>query len=100
MKTNLNMIGGGINPSEYSNYAQYLFDAVSGFTTALNGHKPYSVTIQNEPQNPDPTYPTCTMSVDDMGQIGNALRSLLNNNGFGGVYTIGYEHNWVSIRRI
>ena len=27
-------------------------------------------------------------------QVGNALRTLLNNNGFSDVKIIGYEHNW------
>jgi hypothetical protein len=29
-----------------------------------------------------------------MAQIGTALRTLMNNNGFSGVLLIGYDHNW------
>jgi len=35
------------------------------------------------------------MLVTTEAQIGLALRTLLNNNGFSGVKIIGYEHNWV-----
>jgi hypothetical protein len=40
------------------------------------------------------------MSASQMGQIGTALRTLLNNNGFGSVRIVGYEHNWVRLRQI
>ena len=35
------------------------------------------------------------MPVTTEAQIGLALRTLLDNNGFSGVKIIGYEHNWV-----
>jgi hypothetical protein len=94
MKTNTNMKGGGISSKYYSAYANYLYMAVSDFEVEL-GHTPYSVAIQNEPGNGDGSYPTCKMSVDDMGQIGTALRKQLNNGGMSAVKIIGYEHNWV-----
>lgn len=46
---------------------------------------------QNEPQNSNPTYPTCTMTPQIEGQIGTGLRTLLNNNGLSGVKVVGYE---------
>jgi hypothetical protein len=46
---------------------------------------------QNEPQNSNPTYPTCSMTPDIEGQIGRSLRSLLNSNGLSNVKVIGYE---------
>lgn len=49
------------------------------------------ILMQNEPQNSNPTYPTCTMTSDVEGQIGTSLRSLLNANGFSGINIIGYE---------
>jgi hypothetical protein len=45
-------------------------------------------------KNNNPTYPTCAMTPSVEGQIGNALRTLLNNNGFSATKIIGYEHNW------
>jgi O-glycosyl hydrolase len=94
MKTNNDMRGGGIVNTQYSAYASYLSKAVEAFKSELS-HTPYAVAIQNEPQNPDGSYPTCTMSVDDMGQIGTALRTQLDNGGLNEVKIIGYEHNWV-----
>ncbi|KAF9230954.1 glycoside hydrolase family 30 protein [Melanogaster broomeanus] len=55
----------------------------------------YAISIQNEPENSNPTYPTCSMPVSTEAQIGVALRSLMNSNGFGNTKIIGYEHNWV-----
>ena len=34
------------------------------------------------------------MPVSVMAQIGTALRTLLNNNGFSYVKVLGYDHNW------
>jgi hypothetical protein len=39
--------------------------------------------VQNEPENSNPTYPTCLMSPDDMGHVGLELRSLMNVAGLG-----------------
>lgn len=35
------------------------------------------------------------MPVDIEAQIGEALRPLMNSNGFTATKLIGYEHNWV-----
>jgi O-glycosyl hydrolase len=51
--------------------------------------------LQNEPENDNPTYPSTKMSSDDMGQVGNELRSLLDKNNLKDLKIIGYEHNWV-----
>lgn len=47
--------------------------------------------LQNEPQHSSNTYPTCTMTPQVEAQIASGLRSLLNNNGLGGVRVVGYE---------
>ena len=49
---------------------------------------------QNEPENSNPSYPTCLTSASQEAQIGTALRSLLNNSGFSSVKIIAYDHNW------
>jgi O-glycosyl hydrolase len=54
----------------------------------------YAISIQNEPENSNPTYPTALVSAAVEGQIGTVLRNLMNNNGFSKVKLIGYEHNW------
>lgn len=93
--------------------ANYLLKCVQGFNS--EGITPYAISIQvsdsdqcaetlaehysamcfkNEPQNSNPTYPSALITVSQEAQIGTALRTLLNNNGFSGVRIIGYEHNW------
>lgn len=69
--------------------ATYLFKSLQGFQS--KGLTPYAISIQNEPQNSDTTYPSCTMSVAVEAQIGMALRSMMNNNGFGAVKIIGIQ---------
>ncbi|KAH9476350.1 Endo-1,6-beta-D-glucanase [Psilocybe cubensis] len=86
------MNGGSLLSQYVTPYATYLLKAVQGFQS--QGFSVYAISIQNEPQNSNPTYPTCTMSVDIEGQIGTTLRSLLNNNSLSSVKIVGYEHNW------
>jgi hypothetical protein len=68
--------------------------------------------VQNEPENSNPTYPTCLMSPEDTGEIGLELRSLMDVTGFENTKVschktklhhqplnpptqiIGFEHNW------
>lgn len=49
---------------------------------------------QNEPENSNPTYPTCLISASQEAQIGTTLRSLMNSNGFSNTKIIGFDHNW------
>ncbi|PPQ98667.1 hypothetical protein CVT26_013813 [Gymnopilus dilepis] len=92
MKDSGTMNGGNLQSQYTGVYANYLLKAVQGFQN--QGLPVYAISIQNEPQNSNPTYPTCTMTPTVMGQIGTSLRSLLNSNGLSGVQIIGYEHNW------
>ncbi|KAJ7215366.1 glycoside hydrolase superfamily [Mycena pura] len=72
--------------------SKYLLKAVQGFQG--KGISVYAISVQNEPENSNPSYPTCTMTPAVEGQIGAALRTLLNQNGLSGVKLVGYEHNW------
>ncbi|PPR01864.1 hypothetical protein CVT24_001345 [Panaeolus cyanescens] len=92
MKDSGTMNGGAFKTQYVTQYATYLLKAVQGFQN--QGFSVYAISVQNEPQNSNPTYPTCTMSSDTEGRIATALRSLLNSNGLSGVKIIGYEHNW------
>ncbi|KAJ7466148.1 glycoside hydrolase family 30 protein [Mycena galericulata] len=87
------MNGGTITSSVISAYPTYLLKAVQGFQN--QGISIYAISVQNEPENSNPTYPTCTMTPAIEGQIGAALRTLLNNNGLSSVRLVGYEHNWI-----
>ncbi|KAI5119683.1 hypothetical protein M0805_003570 [Coniferiporia weirii] len=92
IKTTGTMEGGSFQSQYISIYANYLLKAVQGFSN--NGITPYAISIQNEPQNSDSTYPSALLDVADEASIGTSLRSLLNNNGYSSVKIIGYEHNW------
>nr|GAT61145.1 glycoside hydrolase family 30 protein [Mycena chlorophos] len=67
----------------------YLLKAVQGFQA--KGIPIFAISVQNEPENSNPTYPTCTWTPAQEGQVGAALRTLLNNNGLSSVKLIGYE---------
>ncbi|KAF8064208.1 glycoside hydrolase [Lyophyllum atratum] len=92
MKDGGTMNGGALKSSLIQTYATYLLKCLQGFRS--KGISVYAISIQNEPQNVNPTYPTAKLTPAQEGQIGNALRSLMNANGFSGVKLIGYEHNW------
>ncbi|GLB39557.1 putative glycosyl hydrolase 30 family protein [Lyophyllum shimeji] len=92
MKDSGTMSGGAFESQYVGNYATYLLKAVQGFQD--KGLPVYAIGIQNEPQNSNPTYPSCTMTQDVEAQIASDLRSLLNDNGLSDVKIIGYEHNW------
>ena len=108
MKTTGTMNGGSLKTQYLTPYATYLLKCLQGFKS--QGVNLYAISIQNEPQNSNPTYSTAVFTPAQEAQVGNALRSLMNNNGFGGVKIIGelvgrkdgpsaqrftgYEHNW------
>ncbi|KAF5392009.1 hypothetical protein D9757_003254 [Collybiopsis confluens] len=95
MKDSGTMNGGSLTSSSVSIYANYLLKSLQGFQS--QGLTPYAISIQNEPQNSDSTYPSCTMAVAVEAQIGIALRTLMNNNGFSSVKLIGFDHNWSGV---
>lgn len=93
MKDNGSMKGGTLKSNMVQYYSTYLLKAAQAFQRM--GFPLYAISIQNEPQNDNPTYPTCTMTPSMEGQIGMSLRDKLNSNGLSGVKIIGFEHNWV-----
>ncbi|KZP08896.1 glycoside hydrolase family 30 protein, partial [Athelia psychrophila] len=92
MKDSGTMDGGNLTTSLENTYALYLLKSLQGFQS--KGIPIDSISIQNEPQNNNPTYPTCTMPVSVHAAVGKALRPLMDANGFTGTKLIGYEHNW------
>lgn len=92
MKDSGTMNGGSLQPQYIGSYATYLLKSVQGFQN--KGFPVYAISIQNEPQNTDPTYPTCNMTADVEAQIATSLKLLLNTNSLSHVKIIGYEHNW------
>ncbi|KAK7021386.1 hypothetical protein VNI00_017378 [Paramarasmius palmivorus] len=89
MKDSGSMNGGTLKSNMVQYYSTYLLKAAQGFQGM--GIPLYAITIQNEPLNDNPTYPTCTMTPSMEGQIGRSLRDKLNSNGLGNVKIIGFE---------
>ncbi|KAI0321320.1 glycoside hydrolase [Amylostereum chailletii] len=92
MKDGGTMNGGSLQTSLATQYATYFLKTLQGYQS--KGITVYAVSIQNEPENENDSYPTCTMPVSVMAQVGTQLRTLMNNNGFSGVKILGYDHNW------
>ncbi|KAI0769030.1 glycoside hydrolase [Trametes elegans] len=92
MKDTGSMNGGNFLSKYTTTYANYLLKALQAYKA--KGIKVYAIGIQNEPENYNPTYPTCVMTAAQEADIAKALRTLMNNNGFSGVKIIGYDHNW------
>ncbi|KII83681.1 glycoside hydrolase family 30 protein [Plicaturopsis crispa FD-325 SS-3] len=92
MKDGGTMDGGSLQTKYESNLANYILKALQGFKD--EGITAFAVSIQNEPQNSNPTYPSTNMPYDVEASIGKTLRTLLDDNGFSDTKLIGYEHNW------
>ncbi|KAI9568162.1 glycoside hydrolase family 30 protein [Boletus coccyginus] len=86
------MNGGSLNATYVSIMAKYLLKSLQGFSS--EGITVYAISIQNEPGNSNPTYPSCNISVSVEAQIGIALRSLMDSDCFSSTKIFGYEHNW------
>ncbi|KAH6906980.1 glycoside hydrolase superfamily [Coprinopsis sp. MPI-PUGE-AT-0042] len=95
MKSSGSMNGGSMLLQYTDAQALYLVKSVQGFQA--QGFPIYAVSIQNEPQHSNPTYPTCQMTPNIEARIVVRLRSLLNSNGLGGfIDFVLLQHNWVN----
>ncbi|KAF7982599.1 hypothetical protein HWV62_27624 [Athelia sp. TMB] len=92
MKDPASMDGGSLDASYYTSYATYLLKCIQGFEG--KSIPIYAISIQNEPENSDTTYPSTSMPVAVEAQIGIALRALMDNNGYSSIHIFGFEHNW------
>ncbi|KAI0712025.1 glycoside hydrolase [Earliella scabrosa] len=92
MKDSGTMNGGAFNSDHTNTYARYLLKALQGYQS--KGITVYAIGIQNEPENSNPTYPTCLITAAQEVDIATALRTLMDQNGFSGVRIVGYDHNW------
>ncbi|KAH9841366.1 glycoside hydrolase superfamily [Rhodofomes roseus] len=92
MKDSGSLLGGNFLSSYTDTYASYLLKALQGYQG--KGFNVWAIGIQNEPENSDSTYPTCSISASQEADIGTQLRTLMNDNGFSSTVIIGYEHNW------
>ena len=67
--------------------AKYLLNCLQGFKS--KGIIAYAISVLNEPQNVNPTFPTAKLTPAMEGQIGTKLRTLINSNGFSKTKLIG-----------
>ncbi|KAJ7907646.1 glucan endo-1,6-beta-glucosidase [Mycena leptocephala] len=93
MKDSGTMTGGSLKSNLISAYPTYLLKAVQGFKS--RGIPVFAISIQVDMKFQSNVSLVDTHSGNE-GQIGAALRTLLNNNGLSSVKIIGYDHNWNS----
>ncbi|KAH9847930.1 glycoside hydrolase [Lenzites betulinus] len=99
MKDSGTMKGGSLKSAYVSVYAKYLLKSLQGFQS--HGIYAHAIGIQvryafsSSFGLADTTYPSTYMAAYQEAQIGAALRSLMDDNGFSSVRIVGYEHNWV-----
>ncbi|CAA7262653.1 unnamed protein product [Cyclocybe aegerita] len=86
MKASNTMNGGTLKPTMVNLYATYLLKALQSLKR--NGVEVYAISIQNEPQYSNPTYPTSTLTAVQEARVGSLLKSLLKANGFPNVKLI------------
>ncbi|EED83900.1 hypothetical protein POSPLDRAFT_134943 [Postia placenta Mad-698-R] len=92
MKDSGTMNGGKFYTSYSDVYANYLLKCLQGYKS--KGFDIWAISIQNEPLNSNPSYPTNLIDPFWESQVATKLRSLMNSNGFSGTDIIGFDHNW------
>ncbi|KIK09422.1 glycoside hydrolase family 30 protein [Laccaria amethystina LaAM-08-1] len=78
MKDGGTLNGGSLQSSLVDVYAIYLLKCLQEFKS--KGIIAYAISVQNEPQNVNPTSPTAKLTPAMEGQIGTKLRTLMNGN--------------------
>ena len=73
-------------------YAQYFVKFVQAYRSY--GLPVSYVSLQNEPENCDSSYPTMNMTPQDEIRLAQALRPALNSAGFTQTGILGWDHNW------
>jgi glucosylceramidase len=94
MKTNGSLIGGRLidDPKIYRAYADYFVHFIKAYARA--GVPMDAVTVQNEPQNRNPSgYPGMDMPVAQEAKLIEALGPALKQAGLR-TKILGYDHNW------
>ena len=84
-----------LRPGDYSLYANYLTKAAEDYQS--DGLPFWIISMQNEPHNCNPTYPTMMMEPSDQATLSNLLSADLKSpaSAVSPVPEImGYDHNW------
>jgi glucosylceramidase len=91
MKTNTSWVGGDLQASFYSTYANYFikyFDAMKA-----QGINIWAITPQNEPENAGNEPSMLMNSTDETNFINLYLGPAMASNGYSGIKIIAYDHN-------
>jgi glucosylceramidase len=85
-----------LKPTDYALYAAYLTRAAKAYQ---DEGLPFSIlSMQNEPHNCNPTYPTMMMEPSDQAKLSLDLSADLNNSANGLMTPVpqimGWDHNW------
>jgi glucosylceramidase len=94
MKTNQSLIGGRLidSPRIYATYAQYFVEFIKAYRR--EGVPIYAVTLQNEPQNRNPSgYPGADVPAAQEAKLMNELGPRLRRARLD-TKILGYDHNW------
>ena len=84
--------GDSLNTLDYGVYAKYFVKFVQAYQHF--GLPVGLVSMQNEPENCNTTYPTMTLSELQEEAFSGDLRSALNAAGLKGTGILGFDHNW------
>lgn len=92
MKSNGSMNGGTLDAGAYGQFATYFARTIKAYQAA--GIPIYALTVQNEPLNPTPGYPSMSFSATEQASfIRNNLGPTLKSQGLT-TKILGYDHNW------
>jgi len=91
MKTNGNMVGGGLATNYEGTFADYLVKSVQAYQAA--GVPVQYLAVANEPQNSPGGYPGMLMSAAQESRVINALAPKLSAAGLS-TKILAWDHNW------
>ena len=93
MKTTGTMNGGGMITTYFPSLAQYFVKYVQAYQQ--QGIPIYAISVQNEPLNSTPNYPSELLSAADASDfLANHLGPALASANLASVKVFGYDHNW------
>ncbi|MDP4239794.1 MAG: glycoside hydrolase family 30 beta sandwich domain-containing protein [Bacteroidota bacterium] len=91
MKSNSSWVGGSLNSTAYTAYANYFVKYLNAMKT--QGITIWAITPQNEPENPN-NEPSMSMTAsEETNFINNNLGPAMAGGGFSAVKIIAYDHN-------
>ena len=91
MKSNNSYVGGNLNTSAYTAYANYFVKYIQAMNA--QGINIWGITPQNEPENPNNNPSMSMNSTEQKNFINNNLGPAMSSAGFGSIKIIAFDHN-------